>query len=95
MQDNLDYCYDRGEQYINKANERDLWHERLQEIDKALDGVNRTLLADRQMKRRIEAASSTTFNDKSITHPQALRRAVAPNLVQEMLKRCDAYVEES
>jgi hypothetical protein len=72
-----------------------LWHDRLQKIDKALDEVNPTLSAERQMKKRIEAAESTTFNDKPITHPQALRRAMAPNLVQEVLKRCDAYVEDA
>jgi hypothetical protein len=95
MRDDLDYCYDRGEQHINTANEEDLWRNRLQDIDKALHGVSQTLSADMQLKRRIAAASSKTFNGKPITHPQALRRAMAPNLVQEVLKQCVAYVEEA
>jgi hypothetical protein len=93
MVENLDYCYDRGEQYINEEDERDLWHDRLQEIDKALDEVDQTLPAERQIKRRITAVESTTFQNKPIIHPQALRRAMTPNLVQEVLKRCDAYVD--
>jgi hypothetical protein len=95
MKDDLDYCYDRGEQHINTANEKDLWRDRLQGIDKALYGVSQTLSADIQLKRRIAAASSKTFNGKPITHLQALRRAMAPNLVQEVLKQCVAYVEEA
>ena len=93
MEENLDYCYDRGEQYISEEDERDLWCDRLQEIDKALDEVDQTLPAERQMKRRITAVESTAFKNKPIIHPQALRRAMAPNLVQEVLKQCEAYVD--
>jgi hypothetical protein len=93
MEENLDYCYDRGEQYINEEDERDLWYDRLQEIDKALDEVDKTLSAEGQIKKRIAAVESTTFKDKPIIHPQALRRAMEPNLVQEVLKRWDAYID--
>jgi len=103
MEANLDCCLDRGEQYVNEAIERGLWHDKLQEIDKALNEVNQQLSAEKQtkksaenkMKKRIEAAESTIVNDKSIIHLQALRRAMTPELLQEVLVRYDAYAVEA
>jgi len=91
MEKYLDYCYDRGEQYNIEADERDMWHDRLQEIDKALHKVNPTLPAEKQLKKRIAAAESKIFQSKPIAYPQALRRAMTPNLVQKVLKQCSAY----
>lgn len=91
MENSLDYCRDRGEQYVGKANESDLWHDLLQKIDKMLNTVDQKLPAEKQIKKRIAVIQSRAFNGKLIVHPQALRRAMAPNLIQEVLNQCDAY----
>jgi hypothetical protein len=95
MENNLNYCYDRGEQYIDGANQSESWRARIRQIDEALEQVNRQLPAERQMKKRVQVVESTTHNEKPVTHPQALRRAMEPNLVKEALKGYDADIEET
>jgi hypothetical protein len=103
MEESLDWCLDRGEVYANEANKRGLFHDRLREIDKALDGVDRKLSSENQTKKfaenklieRIQAVESTTVNKKPIVHLHALRKAMPPELVQEVLARYKAYGDEA
>jgi hypothetical protein len=98
MEENLDWCFDRGEEHANEANKRGLFRDRLQEIDKALDGVDRKLSSENPKKKlieRIQAIESTTVNEKPIVHLPALRKAMPLELVQEFLARYETYGDEA
>jgi hypothetical protein len=103
MEEDLDWCLDRGEVYANETNKRGLFHDSLLEIDKALDGVDRKLslenptkkFAENKLIERIQAIESTTVNKKPIVHLQALRKAMPLDLVLEVLARYKAYGNEA
>lgn len=103
MEASLHDCFDRGQEYLNEANKRGLWHNSLPNIEMSFDEVNQRFSTEKKTKKcaeniiieRIEAIESTTFNAKSIIHLQALRRAITPELVHEVLARYKAYPGET
>ncbi|KAE8444211.1 hypothetical protein EG329_000808 [Mollisiaceae sp. DMI_Dod_QoI] len=90
----LDSCFDRGQKYLNVAN-KTLWDNKVKAINRSLDAVNQEFSKERLVIDRIEATQSTTIEDEPIAHLQALRRAITPKLVQEVLEEYKVYAGET